>query len=408
MLGKQSNPHGDLNFDCGECHNLESWQFDRNNATFDHTQTGFILKDAHEMTECRSCHLDLIFNHIGINCVDCHTDIHKNEFGMNCEDCHTQQSWENRLEIFKEHNLTQFPLIGVHAAVECEACHINQQRNEYKNTPVECKDCHSDVYSSVKNPDHVANNFDKNCMECHNPDRWSPAIFNHDKTHFPLTGKHKMILCDECHSQGYVNLPTDCWSCHESDFSISSDPDHIQNNFSHECDICHSTNAWSPAEYNHDKTGFPLTGTHNLLECSDCHIQGYSGLSADCFACHETEYNNTTNPNHISANFPQDCESCHNTTNWNQTTWDHDSQYFPIYSGKHRGEWDTCDECHVNANDYSAFECIDCHEHSNKSRVDNQHNEVTNYVYASYACYDCHPDGREESNLFKLRLQNAH
>ena len=49
-----------------------------------------------------------------------------------------------------------------------------------------------------------------------------------------------------------------------------------------------------------------------------------------------------------------------------------------------------CADCHINQNNYKAFECILCHEHSNKTKVDNDHKGRTGYSYASAACYQCH------------------
>jgi len=626
LSGKQGNPHGNIKYDCIECHGSESWQYKKDGKIFDHGKTGFPLTGGHQNTDCRSCHENLVFHFIGTSCIDCHTDIHKNELGINCEDCHTPLNWENRQEILKEHGSTQFPLIGVHAVVECEACHTNQQRNEYKNTPVDCEychhnsfkettnpnhqlanfqvecvdchkslpttwndtnwkhplsfdlkgahkntdciechentfqgtssecitchlidyqsaifpnhvqlgypedcsvchteerwqgavfdhrqntgyelreahanlycqdchingqitglptdcfgchqndynsvqdpnhvtgqfptdclrchnetvwnpavfdhnntqfplqgahtsidciDCHTNGYASiptdcwschetdfnnVTDPNHVTNNFDRNCTVCHTQVGWTPAFFDHSNTSFPLTGAHTTLDCIACHANGYANTPSDCWSCHESDFTGVSDPNHITNNFSHDCTLCHSTSAWSPASFDHSNTNFPLTGAHLTLDCIECHANGYAGTPTDCFSCHETNYNNTTNPNHLAAGFPIDCEPCHNTMVWTPSTWDHDSQYFPIYSGRHEQEWTTCDECHVDPNDFTIFECIFCHEHSNQTQVNNDHSEVTNYVYASWACYDCHPDGLV-NNKFKLEFQKAH
>jgi len=113
----------------------------------------------------------------------------------------------------------------------------------------------------------------------------------------------------------------------------------------------------------------------------------------ECVACHQTEYNNTADPNHGGAQFPNTCEDCHSTTAWTPANWDHDGQYFPIFSGKHREAWDTCMDCHMTPNDYSQFECINCHEH-NKTDMDDDHSEVNGYTWESQACLTCHPDGK--------------
>jgi nitrate/TMAO reductase-like tetraheme cytochrome c subunit len=175
----------------------------------------------------------------------------------------------------------------------------------------------------------------------------------------------------------------------------------VQNNFSQDCSECHNTTAWAPATFDHNQTQFPLTGAHIILQCLDCHSSGYSGTPTECFACHETAYNTTTNPNHAAAGFPTDCQQCHNTSNWNQTTWDHDAQYFPIYSGKHQGKWTDCADCHVNPSNYAVFECIFCHEH-NQQEMDEKHQGVSGYIYQSIACYDCHPDGENKLRMPRI------
>ena len=216
-------------------------------------------------------------------------------------------------------------------------------------------------------------------------------LFDHNNTGFPLTGAHVPLNCIQCHEQGYTNTPVECYACHEDDYVTVQDPNHVTNNFSQDCTECHSTSGWSPSIFDHNNTGFPLTGSHVPLNCLDCHANGYTGTPIECFACHQDDYNATTNPNHLAAGFPTECETCHSTSNWNNTTWNHD---FPIYSGSHQGEWDVCADCHVQPNNFAIFECIFCHEH-NQNDMDDEHQGVSGYVYQSSACYSCHPDGEE-------------
>jgi hypothetical protein len=108
-------------------------------------------------------------------------------------------------------------------------------------------------------------------------------------------------------------------------------------------------------------------------------------------ACHQTDYNGTSNPSHSAAGFPTDCASCHTTTQWSGATFDHDGMYFPIYSGSHRGRWSSCADCHTSSSDYAVFTCTTCHTASN---TNGHHRGVSGYVYQSQACYSCHPRGR--------------
>jgi len=130
-------PHGDdFELDCDICHSTEGWKVNPKSLEFKHEETGYPLLGNHAVVDCRSCHETLIFNHIGHACVDCHTDIHKNELGIQCENCHTPTSWDNRQDIFKIHETSQFPLIGIHAIVDCQSCHVSEQQQEYDNAGI--------------------------------------------------------------------------------------------------------------------------------------------------------------------------------------------------------------------------------------------------------------------------------
>ena len=239
---------------------------------------------------------------------------------------------------------------------------------------------------------HTQNNFDHSCLICHNTTAWQPSTFNHNTTGFPLTGAHIPLQCISCHANGYINTPADCYSCHQANYIGVADPNHVQDNFSHDCIQCHTTSNWTQVTFNHNLTAFPLTGAHVSVVCQLCHASGFDNTPIDCIACHQSDYNNTTNPNHQSAGFPTQCLSCHNTSAWVPSTWNHDALYFPIYSGNHRGRWSTCADCHVNPNNFQVFECIFCHEH-NRADTDSHHQNVSGYQYVSTACYNCHPRG---------------
>ncbi|NUQ42708.1 MAG: hypothetical protein HUU32_15060 [Calditrichaceae bacterium] len=398
-------PHVQLGFsqECTVCHNEERWE----GAFFDHVQTsGFELRGVHATLSCNDCHVNNQFTGLPRDCFGCHqsdytavTDPNHvlGQFPTDCLVCHNETAWQPA--VF-DHNLTAFPLTGAHQILVCESCHQNGQ---YTALPTDCFSCHESDYNAVTDPNHVQNNFSHDCLMCHNTTAFTPATFDHSLTQFPLTGAHLTLQCLDCHSAGYSGTPTDCFSCHESDYNAVTDPNHVQNNFSHDCTLCHctlchNTTAFSPATFDHSLTQFPLTGAHLTLQCLDCHSAGYSGTPTECLACHQDDYNSANDPNHLAAGFPTTCQDCHNTSNWNQTTWNHDALYFPIYSGKHQGEWDVCADCHVNPTNFAVFECIFCHEH-NQQEMDEKHQGVSGYVYQSAACYDCHPNGEEKLKM---------
>jgi hypothetical protein len=151
-----------------------------------------------------------------------------------------------------------------------------------------------------------------------------------------------------------------------------------------------------PATFPIHSNYWPLNGAHAAIanDCAACHNGNYNNTPNTCYGCHASEYNNANNPNHSSAGFPTDCQTCHTENAWTPSTWDHDNQYFPIFSGKHEGEWNQCVECHIGGN-YSSFSCIDCHEHDDPVELANEHQGVQGYQYSSPACYACHPDGED-------------
>ncbi|MCB0695422.1 MAG: hypothetical protein KDC19_14370, partial [Saprospiraceae bacterium] len=130
-------------------------------------------------------------------------------------------------------------------------------------------------------------------------------------------------------------------------------------------------------------------------DCAACHNGDYNNTPNTCYGCHAAEYNATNDPDHEQAGFPTNCDACHATNAWVPATWDHDGQYFPIYSGKHEGEWNQCSECHTTPGNYSVFSCIDCHEHDDPVDLADKHEDVPGYSYNSQACYSCHPTGED-------------
>jgi hypothetical protein len=315
-----------------------------------------------------------------------------------CSLCHSAERWRPA-EIspdFRHEKLAEFPLEGAHGTARCLACHRSL---DFSQAEQGCVSCHEDIHQGELGMD---------CSRCHTTRNFIEPVKMrraHRLTRFPLRGAHAALDCNDCHDQPaqgsfvYVNRSTECESCHLDDYQATTEPDHEAVGFSTDCALCHRPTSWSQADASraHQGTGFPLKGAHATLDCSDCHSGGFGGgLSTDCQSCHLDDYNGTTNPDHGVAGFPTDCEQCHGTTAWDQGADfpDHDALYFPIFSGNHRNRWDGCTDCHVGGN-YSDFNCLLCHEHSNESDVTEDHSGVSGFDYQSQACYSCHPRGSE-------------
>ena len=403
-------PHGELTLDCSECHDPEGWLPVEKPPTFRHETTGFALKASHAQVSCRRCHQNLVFRQVGTACADCHQDAHRGELGFRCESCHTPKTWTNQREMFQAHSRTRFPLVAAHARLDCAACHAGQRPWEYATTPAECGNCHVETYLQTTDPGHVAAGFSPRCQDCHlvTATSWRGPRSSHPEG-FPLVGGHAGLACARCHASGsYAGLSRVCLSCHQTDYAATTNPGHAAGGFPTTCESCHSIQAWRPAAFDHGLGRFPLTGAHARVDCSRCHEGGrYQGTPTDCDACHHGDYLRTANPSHQSSGFPTQCQACHTTNAWRPASFDHDGRYFPIYSGEHRGKWSSCSDCHVRPGNYGAFECIFCHEHANRSKMDEEHEDVGGYAYRSAACYRCHRRGRADSLGDPRRLRRA-
>jgi hypothetical protein len=229
----------------------------------------------------------------------------------------------------------------------------------------------------------------RDCIGCHSEHNgenfalihWEPSLkaFDHQKTGYPLEGKHAGLMCQQCHkaehipdverrpikirdlNRTFLGLSRDCLSCHK-------DPHRGQ--LGRHCLQCHTLSGWKNATgFNHSKTKFPLTGTHVRVACVKCHklegrgeaVPKYTGLLFDkCTACHADPHRGA---------FKADCESCHTTGAWKPVSaitlsarFDHAKTKYPL-AGKHAEV--RCSTCHHG----QAFglplaheKCADCHK----------------------------------------------
>jgi hypothetical protein len=95
---------------------------------------------------------------------------------------------------------------GHKTLVQCSDCH---KGNLTAATP-ECITCHQVQYDNA--PSHKQSAFPTDCTICHTQNNWLENSFNHATTSFPLTGAHTTVLCAACHTSGYTNTPTACYS----------------------------------------------------------------------------------------------------------------------------------------------------------------------------------------------------
>ena len=323
---------------------------------------------------------------------------HGEGFKTNCTNCHNTSGWKIDLKKLSfDHSTTKFPLTGQHQAVTCKLCHTSL---EFSKVGKECISCHTDMHNQTVGSD---------CERCHTPVSWVVNNITeiHQRSRFPLVGAHVTADCFDCHTNATSNLllfgplGIECVDCHMDEYTATTNPNHVAGAYSTNCTQCHNMSAfsWTGAGINHNF--FPLTGGHEINNCQECHkTPDYSSTSPECISCHQADYNATTNPSHTILNFSTNCNDCHTTDpGWKPAEYrEHDAKSFPIYSGKHNGEWSNCNECHPNAASYAQFTCTDCHEH-NQSDMNGEHEGVQGYVYNSPACLACHPTGSSEGTF---------
>jgi hypothetical protein len=210
---------------CESCHKTDEWK----KGGFDHTKkTKFPLLGKHKDVKCSSCHQgDASKERDKRECHLCHAvdDVHQGKLGKKCESCHRESGW--RKEVKFDHDLSQFPLVGLHATAPCEACHV---QSTYKDTKRDCLACH-------KSDDEHKARLGPRCEQCHNPNSWKFWQFDHNKqSDFKLKGKHEGLVCEACHRtevKEKIKLAKDCASCHRGD-------DVHNGNFGRQCDRCHN------------------------------------------------------------------------------------------------------------------------------------------------------------------------
>ena len=340
------HPRG-TSFECATCHNTNGWE---ENVAFDHQlAANFKLEGKHTGVTCDKCHTTHhLFIGAPTDCVACHEkeDPHEQRYGTRCDDCHIPTGWQENVKF--DHNLAvNFKLEGKHISVPCEQCHTIP--HQFIGTPIDCFACH-------EKEDKHNGEYGTNCGACHDPSEWKNATVDHNIFAFTLTGAHQTIPCLNCHINNiFKGTPSVCAACHGKD-------DAHRGAYGNDCQFCHTTSAWKPSTFSHNKTRFPLSGRHGGLSCTACHKNGqFAGTPASCAGCHG-------NPAFHRGLFGNNCESCHNTSNWSAS-----------YKGPHPNIADeggrgvnhggaSCRDCHTKS--LTQATCTKCHSNNDGGEKD--------------------------------------
>ncbi|OHB75896.1 MAG: hypothetical protein A2Z25_22420 [Planctomycetes bacterium RBG_16_55_9] len=214
---------------CDDCHPSVKW----NQVSFDHNKdTQFNLSGRHVNVPCTDCHKESpLQRRPAAMCHNCHQadDVHKGQLDSACDSCHNTNGWKEQVAF--DHDLTRFPLIGLHAVVACGECHLS---STFKQADVTCASCH-------KSEDYHKGTLGSECAGCHNPNGWRLWQFDHGvQTDFKLEGAHARLECRACHvsqTKGNIWLSPACSSCHLED-------DVHSRRFGKQCNRCHTAESF--------------------------------------------------------------------------------------------------------------------------------------------------------------------
>lgn len=371
------DPHkNQLGSACDKCHGIE---IPFKEIVFNHEQTKYPLKGAHQKTGCAKCHKEKQWTGLRFGmCGDCHKDPHQPAFGQKCTDCHNENSWKTQAF---NHDRTRYPLRGKHISVTCAKCHPPGEKNR-KPAFANCGDCHR--------KDPHAGQFNKDCGACHVVEGFEKILYNHDATRYPLTGKHKNVSCKKCHyARGdsktvvYKPLAMACGDCH-TDIHLKQ--------FNKNCEACHSTEGFKGEflKFHHqtDST-YSLQGKHAALACEKCHQKKkqtfpggpgeavlYKPISTQCTACHEDFHR---------GQLDSDCRKCHTLDAFKPAPgFNHQKTRFPL-TGFHEG-----------------VECGKCHPRIRLTTTAGNTMETVKYKPVGTTCMECHRDFDHSKTAFAL------
>ncbi|MEY4750918.1 MAG: hypothetical protein RIQ60_3132 [Pseudomonadota bacterium] len=362
---------------CETCHVTKGWK----PTTFNHdTDTKYKLTGKHRDAACKDCHTGHLYKvKLKDECYACHRKDdesetkgrkgHKGLYGEKCETCHVTKGWKP--STFNHDTDTKYTLLGKHKDAACATCHTGHLYKVKLTT--DCWSCH-------KKDDKHKDTLGRDCASCHTERNWKDDSrkFDHDRTSFPLLGKHVTTECKSCHkSLMYKEAPKDCIGCHLKD-------DKHEGNLGKACADCHNEREWKDtrARFDHDRTKFQLRNGHVRtakgvqVECKSCHanLKSYRKTPTDCYSCHKKDDKH-------EGQSGKTCDNCHADASWKVTRFDHGRTRFAL-AGRHVTV--ECKDCHTGMPRSLRFrdaqrDCYSCHKKDDKHKLK-----------LGVACESCH------------------
>jgi hypothetical protein len=331
------------------------------------------------LDKCQSCH-EPGRQVTAAKCLECHKPVaerikakqgvHRGVAGKECASCHVEHAGvDGDLRHFETKGFDHkaeaaFALDGLHAPLECKACH---KTRSFLGLSASCASCHKDVHNGT---------LGASCQTCHPTNvafKDTKKVFDHTKTKYPLTGAHLKTPCESCHkTKGQYRIArfAACDDCHKNPHAPPLGT----------CSTCHVTTNFKTLvegqKFDHAKTGYPLKGQHASIKCQTCHVKPAALVRlkyALCADCHVDPHK------HL---FPaEDCAACHTETGFRPAKFDHSTRTkFPL-DGKHATT--ACAACHKSAAaqdrvplaqrvfDFRGAkrECVSCHADVHKGKL---------------------------------------
>jgi hypothetical protein len=241
-------------------------------------------------------------------------------------------------------------------------------------------------------PPHVALSQEIGCRACHTEASWTEVRFAHERTGFPLEGRHVAAGCKACHPAGFAApVKGSCAACHR---------DPHAGDLGARCGGCHDATSWAArfgAEA-HRRTNFPLSGRHAFIPCDECHgnrrDRGFARATVECLACHQADYARTGagSIDHAAAGFGTQCRGCHSHWRFADAVFPGHDRCFLVSSGPHART--RCLSCHTQLVGLGASSCSTgtaacsrCHGCADTTA---RHVGVLGFQCADLKCYECH------------------
>jgi len=373
---------------------------------------GGVTSHAEIAGKCGACHTAPWFS-TGMSdyCMKCHVDVaiqqqdpaslhgalFKNNTGLACRLCHPEHNGPTSpITVLAKLN---FPHDGFRFS-------LRAHKGNFLRIETACKDCHGSDFTRmdevicgtchlVKDPSFTQNHltsFGPRCLACHDGVETYGKAFNHNDSAFPLNGKHSDLQCSQCHvdqrsiSQLQATNQT-CVDCHLKDDSHAG-------SLGTSCGVCHVTEGWKPAKFDHNQADFKLDGKHALVDCKNCHLNNiFPGTSKECSSCHNLA---DAHQGQLGSN----CAACHSVDCWKPARFDHNLASFKL-DGKHTQV--SCQNCHSNGTyKGTPVNCSTCH-----ALVDKHKGSFGKY------CATCHTTSgwlpaAFDHTLSKFKLTGAH